>query len=167
MFNEIQTSIYEEAVSFIFDKLDLIYQKSYKNHSSLIAFFVMTELLNDYDLPSVEKMAATFYSDNKKILAVFTELHSILHSNAPNHPFITSITDSRFSSEPTEDLIIEFSTKLRQELKGWSQTKFANSDLTTAEVVSVLVRNEENLSKISTEEIEQLESPEQISSLRA
>ncbi|WP_133135753.1 hypothetical protein [Legionella rowbothamii] len=141
MFTETQLGIYETSKDYIFIRLTNLVNRSHEaGVASVKAFFFQLKVALEYNKTYTDYIGQKFYPSHEKVKLFFSGLNDLLNGNAPEHIFITSISDPRFFSaennnkEYKKALLMEFSRKLKQDVNEWyaeelKKTKLNDSDM--------------------------------------
>lgn len=144
MFTEIQLGLYETSKDFIFIRLtNLVNRSRGGGEASIKAFFFQLKVAMEYNKTYTNYVGQIFYPSYPEIQLFFSGLNDLLHANAPEHVFITSINDPRFFSEENNNpeykkkLLTEFSHTLRQDVHDWYAEEFKQTELKDSDMADL------------------------------
>ncbi|MFJ1268193.1 hypothetical protein ACD661_06465 [Legionella lytica] len=144
MFTEIQLGLYETSKDFIFTRLTNLVNRSHEGgEASVKAFFFQLKVALEYNKTYTDYIGQIFYPSYPEIKLFFSGLNDLLHANAPEHVFITSISDPRFFSEEKNNpeykkkLLTEFSKNLRQDVRDWYTEEFKKTEIKDADMADL------------------------------
>lgn len=144
MFTDTQLGIYETSKDYIFTRLTNLVSRSHEGGvASVKAFFFQLKVALEYNKTYTDYVGQKFYPSHEKVKLFFSGLNDLVHGNAPEHIFVTSISDPRFFSaennnkEYKKALLTEFSKKLKQDVKEWYAEEFKKTELNDSDMADL------------------------------